>query len=73
MTQAVDNDMPAQRGPRVKCPTCGRDAPYDSGNPFRPFCSERCRLIDLGAWADESYRIPESTPRDGALPLDHDD
>lgn len=55
-------------GPRVKCPSCGREAPYDAGNPFRPFCSERCRLIDLGAWASEQYRIPDHTPRDGGLP-----
>lgn len=38
---------------------------YDATSPFRPFCSERCRLIDLGAWASESYRIPEQTPPDG--------
>jgi endogenous inhibitor of DNA gyrase (YacG/DUF329 family) len=31
---------------------------WTSGNPYRPFCSERCKLIDLGAWADESHRIP---------------
>ncbi len=69
----MGNDIPAQRGPLVKCPTCGRNVHYDSGSPFRPFCSERCRLIDLGTWADESYRIPESTPRDGGLPSDSDD
>ncbi|MCS6926105.1 MAG: DNA gyrase inhibitor YacG [Candidatus Binatia bacterium] len=41
----------------VKCPTCRRPTAWQ-GNPFRPFCSARCRLIDLGAWATESYRIP---------------
>jgi hypothetical protein len=41
----------------VKCPVCGREAAWE-GNPDRPFCSERCRLIDLGAWADERYKIP---------------
>ncbi len=41
----------------VRCPGCGSMTPYD-GNPLRPFCSERCRCLDLGAWADESYRIP---------------
>lgn len=48
----------------VNCPVCGKPAPFDSGNPFRPFCSERCKLIDLGQWANESYRIPgpELTP-----------
>ena len=43
---------------RVKCPTCRREITYDSKSPFRPFCSERCRLIDLGAWSQESFRIP---------------
>ena len=42
----------------VSCPRCGAQAPYSPDNPWRPFCSERCRTIDLGAWATESYRIP---------------
>ena len=42
----------------VACPTCGKQAPYAESNRWRPFCSERCRLADLGAWASESYRIP---------------
>lgn len=42
----------------VNCPVCGKAAPYDPRNPFRPFCSERCKLIDLGQWANESYRVP---------------
>jgi endogenous inhibitor of DNA gyrase (YacG/DUF329 family) len=41
----------------VRCPTCRRETRWD-GNGFRPFCSERCRLLDLAAWADERYRIP---------------
>jgi len=40
-----------------KCPQCQQSTVW-SGNPDRPFCSERCRLIDLGAWIDENYRIP---------------
>ena len=43
---------------QVKCPTCRREIAYDAGSTFRPFCSERCRLIDLGAWSQESFRIP---------------
>lgn len=39
------------------CPHCRKSAPWE-GNPWRPFCSERCRVIDLGNWAAESYRIP---------------
>lgn len=41
----------------VKCPTCGKLHEYDVNSPFRPFCSERCRLIDLGQWASGSYVI----------------
>jgi endogenous inhibitor of DNA gyrase (YacG/DUF329 family) len=48
------------RPPRktVACPQCRKRAVYDETNPYRPFCSERCKLIDLGAWATESYAIP---------------
>ncbi len=41
----------------VKCPQCRKEVAWE-GNPHRPFCSERCRLIDLGAWAKEEYRFP---------------
>lgn len=41
----------------VRCPTCRKENEWES-NPHRPFCSERCRLIDLGAWVEERYRIP---------------
>jgi endogenous inhibitor of DNA gyrase (YacG/DUF329 family) len=41
----------------VKCPTCRKETPWDD-NPHRPFCSERCQLIDLGAWVEERYKIP---------------
>jgi endogenous inhibitor of DNA gyrase (YacG/DUF329 family) len=42
----------------VNCPHCGKGVPWSTTNPHRPFCCERCRLIDLGQWATESYRIP---------------
>ncbi|MDO9166610.1 MAG: DNA gyrase inhibitor YacG [Rhodoferax sp.] len=42
----------------VTCPTCGGDSVYAPSNPFRPFCSERCKNIDLGAWASEDFRMP---------------
>jgi endogenous inhibitor of DNA gyrase (YacG/DUF329 family) len=45
---------------KVKCPACGRITVYEISNPARPFCSERCQLIDLGAWADEKYKVPVS-------------
>jgi len=40
----------------ITCPICKKSAPWD-GNPFRPFCSERCKLLDLGKWASEEYRV----------------
>jgi endogenous inhibitor of DNA gyrase (YacG/DUF329 family) len=43
--------------PIVKCPTCGRPLEWSEVSPFRPFCSERCRLIDLGAWLSEERGI----------------
>ena len=54
--------------PLVPCPTCGRKAPWSTDNPWRPFCSERCRLIDLGEWLGEEKRIPGEQP-----PPDDDD
>jgi len=42
----------------VRCPPCGADVVWGPDSAYRPFCSERCRLIDLGQWAEESYRIP---------------
>ncbi|WP_200916680.1 DNA gyrase inhibitor YacG [Jeongeupia sp. HS-3] len=52
----------------VSCPQCGEPAAYSPDNPFRPFCSQRCRLIDLGQWADESYRIPLADPTQPDIP-----
>ncbi len=48
----------------VRCPACGGDSVYAASNPFRPFCSERCKNLDLGAWASESFRVPEEAPPD---------
>ncbi len=41
---------------QIKCPTCKKNTTWEE-NPWRPFCSERCRLVDLGKWASEEYRI----------------
>jgi len=55
----------------VTCPSCKGDSVYAPENPFRPFCSERCKNADFGAWATESYRLaarpslPESEGGDG--------
>jgi len=43
----------------VPCPACGGTSRFAPDNPFRPFCSERCRQIDLGAWASEQFKLPE--------------
>jgi endogenous inhibitor of DNA gyrase (YacG/DUF329 family) len=43
---------------KVDCPVCGRSAIYSSANRWRPFCSERCKGIDLGQWAADGYTIP---------------
>ena len=48
----------------VTCPQCGKSVLWDATNRYRPFCSERCRLIDLGAWASENYRIPVTESKD---------
>ena len=45
---------------RIKCPTCGKTVVWGEISPFRPFCSKRCQLIDLGEWAAEEKRIPSS-------------
>ncbi len=42
----------------VNCPRCGQPVEWSPAQRFRPFCSERCKLVDLGAWASEAYRIP---------------
>lgn len=57
----------------VACPNCKGDSIYATSNPYRPFCSERCKMNDFGAWASESFRIPANEPTDdleaGAPPL----
>jgi endogenous inhibitor of DNA gyrase (YacG/DUF329 family) len=53
---------------RARCPACHRAVEWQ-GNPYRPFCSERCKLLDLAAWADERYRIPgEPVSQEPELP-----
>ncbi|HEY7890024.1 MAG TPA: DNA gyrase inhibitor YacG [Steroidobacteraceae bacterium] len=50
---------------RVECPTCHRKIDW-AQSPFRPFCSERCKLIDLGAWLTEKHAIPSEPAPDEA-------
>jgi endogenous inhibitor of DNA gyrase (YacG/DUF329 family) len=48
----------------VSCPHCGKPVDWSSSSPWRPFCSERCKMIDLGAWASEGYRVPAANDED---------
>jgi len=56
--------QPTVRTRKVACPACGETTEYSTTNPYRPFCSERCKLVDLGDWATEKFRIPDNTPPD---------
>ena len=57
----------ADKQKTVECPTCNRPAVWGPENPWRPFCSERCKMIDLGEWFEERHRIP-----DDSLPEDYE-
>jgi endogenous inhibitor of DNA gyrase (YacG/DUF329 family) len=54
----------------VACPACGKASAFTASNHWRPFCSERCRTRDLGAWATESYKIPAAPGEDDAVQPD---
>ena len=55
---------------QARCPTCNKAFTWDPTSPWRPFCSQRCRLIDLGEWLDEAYRIPDSSDSQPSMPPD---
>ncbi|STX51464.1 DNA gyrase inhibitor YacG [Legionella busanensis] len=58
---------------KIACPTCGKYQAWSTANTFRPFCSERCKLIDLGEWANETRRIAgHSMAPDLSLPIDNE-
>jgi len=57
-----------QKGRTVACPACGKPSVFAPENPWRPFCSERCRMTDLGGWASESYKIPAKPADDDSTP-----
>jgi endogenous inhibitor of DNA gyrase (YacG/DUF329 family) len=66
------NEKKPQR--KIKCPQCGLSSIYSTENPHRPFCSERCRIIDLGQWADGTYSIPvDPSSVSGELDIPEDD
>ncbi len=49
----------------VKCPVCGKEVEWKESSRYRPFCSERCKQIDLGAWAEEKYKVPAVEDENG--------
>lgn len=49
----------------VNCPICDKAVEWVAESRYRPFCSERCKQIDLGAWANEEYRVPAASDPDG--------
>lgn len=61
----------------MKCPICGKPVEWKD-NPFRPFCSERCKLVDLGRWVSEEYSVPgpplpQESDESPASRISHDD
>ncbi|MBP9764127.1 MAG: DNA gyrase inhibitor YacG [Gammaproteobacteria bacterium] len=52
----------------LQCPNCQKPVEWTNDFPFRPFCSERCRMLDLGAWADNRYSIPINAPVETEVP-----
>ena len=59
--------------PVVPCPTCNRSVEWTDASPWRPFCSERCRLIDLGAWISEQRGIPGEGAPDADTPPEQEE
>ncbi|MDR2244782.1 MAG: DNA gyrase inhibitor YacG [Burkholderiales bacterium] len=58
MKKTVSETIPATaQAATVACPQCGATVVWSSTSHWKPFCSERCKLLDLGAWANESYRV----------------
>jgi endogenous inhibitor of DNA gyrase (YacG/DUF329 family) len=55
---------------KVACPVCGKLAAYSPENKSRPFCSERCKTIDLGDWASERYRVAAEEPEERSAEAD---
>ena len=55
---------------KIKCASCGNETSY-KGNEFRPFCSEKCKMVDLGHWFSETYTIPVEATEEELLDLDY--
>lgn len=64
----ISKKTPPERERIVRCPACGGRSVYAASNPYRPFCSARCKNHDFGAWAAEGYRIDAAQPDEGDRP-----
>lgn len=58
---------------KIVCPNCGKENTWVPENKFRPFCSERCKLIDLGDWADGKRRVPGESVNLNEIPDDKEE
>lgn len=67
----MDSEKPTP--PIVRCPSCGRMTRYDQSNADRPFCSSRCKTMDIAQWAEESFRIPATESSPGASTDDEEE
>ncbi len=54
----------------VQCPQCRQSVPWQADQLWKPFCSERCKLIDLGDWASENHRIPDNSSQINQIDID---
>jgi uncharacterized protein len=66
-TAMTQHDHPSPRR-TVACPVCSKPVEWTQASRYRPFCSERCKIIDLGAWAAEAYRVPDAEGQEPDLP-----
>ncbi len=72
--EGLHNEKVSEDKNVMRCPMCGKAVVYDTHNPFRPFCSEKCKLLDLGAWASDKRYIkggPALEDDDAELLDDH--
>jgi len=60
MTRPARQEADPAPARTVPCPSCAGPSLFSPANRFRPFCSERCKQVDLGAWASESFRVPDA-------------
>ncbi|MEO5691971.1 MAG: DNA gyrase inhibitor YacG [Usitatibacter sp.] len=66
------SSIPPKSARGVPCPGCGKTALFAPANPYRPFCSVRCRTRDLGAWASEEYKVPGKPATDDGPDADEE-